>query len=131
LRDQQTRLDAGGVQVFAVTFESAQRIADYRAREPIAFPILRDPRREAYRAFGLERNPRRAFAAPATSWYYVRQAARGRLPWFRSGDYIQLGGDVVLSAAGEPCWVYASREPADRPSIEDLLRVLKVSDDDR
>lgn len=122
MRDHQVQFDASGIQIFAVTFESRSRVRTYRDREPAAFPVLRDPRREAYAAFGFDRRPIRSVWSPRTFWYYLRQALRGRLPHLTRSDYFQLGGDVLLSPDGEVCWVYTSREPADRPTIERILR---------
>ena len=131
MREQQATLDAADLQVFVVTFESAKRVGDYQAREPVAFPVLRDPHRDAYCAFGFARNPRRALAMPTTGVYYLRNALRGRLPRLHATDMLQLGGDVVLSAGGDVCWVHASREPADRPSIDDIVRAVSECQDDR
>lgn len=111
------------VAVYAVTFESPERVRAYRQREQLAFPILRDPRRDAYRAFGLARGAREALGA-RTVGYYARQALRGRLPRLASSDWRQLGGDALLDRRGNVCWVYRSREPADRPAIAELLAAI-------
>jgi hypothetical protein len=120
-RDELTRYD---VRVFAVTFESRGRVDAYLARESPGFPILRDPRRAAYRAFGLGRRGTLGIWSPRTLWYYARQALRGRLPRVARADMHQLGGDVLLAPDGGVCWLYRSRQPADRPSIDDILTAL-------
>ncbi|HUG17273.1 MAG TPA: peroxiredoxin-like family protein [Thermomicrobiales bacterium] len=126
LRERQPELDTLGVRVFVVAFESAASVRRYRARHDIPWPVLRDPRRDAYRAFGMERNPVRALVSPKTIWHYLRQAMRGRLPRLTASDYAQLGGDVLLSATGERCWVHVSREPADRASIDQIVRAARA-----
>jgi hypothetical protein len=122
LRERRAELDAFGVQVFAVTFESTKRVRQFRERETLHVPILRDPSRAAYRAYGIERKPVQSLGSRVTGWYYLRQALRFRLPRVVPSDFFQLGGDVLISASGDICWVYASREPADRPSIDRILR---------
>jgi hypothetical protein len=127
LREREGDLRKAGIdKVYAVTFESTARIQEYRERENPPFPILRDARRTGYAAFGIGRGSAVGNWRPATAWYYVRQAVRGRLPHFARSDYQQLGGDVLLAADGSAAWVYRSREPADRPSVDDVLDAARA-----
>ena len=121
MREREADLRARGVRVFGVTFESGARVAEYQQREAPPFPILRDPGRAAYRAFGISRAPAHRVWAPRTALFYARQLLRGRLPRHARSDYYQLGGDVLLTPGGEVGWVYRSREPADRPSVRAIL----------
>jgi len=130
LREAEAELAARGVQVFAVTFEAAGRVRDYRQRETIPYPILRDPARAAYRAFGIERRGATSIWRPRTIWYYVKSALRGRFAGSVKADLYQLGGDVLLGPSGAVCWVYRSREPADRPGIETILKEIDDCRDD-
>ncbi len=131
MREREAELAACGVRVFAVTFEPARRVREYRARESAPYPILRDPERVAYRAFGLQRREHAACIwRPKTIWYYVKNALRGRLPHVARADYYQLGGDVLLSPSGAVCWVYRSAEPADRPSVDLILKEVHDCRDD-
>lgn len=98
---------------------------EYREREGIDVSMLRDPRRDAYRAFGIQRAGLPGVWAPRTIWYYVKQVLRGRLPRFDRSDWYQLGGDVLLNEQGQAVWVYRSREPADRPSVEAVLSEVR------
>jgi len=123
-------LAARGVRVFAVTFEPAERVREYRERELVPYPILRDPGRAGYRLFGIERRGIGSVWRPRTIWYYVKSALHGQLRGSGGADIYQLGGDVLLSASGAVCWVYRSREPADRPSVETILREVDGCRDD-
>jgi len=121
LRERQPELDALGVRVFAVTFESEARVREFQARAPLPFPVLRDPCRVAYRAFGLERRgPTTVWNIP-TLWFYLRRLLRGQPPPRIRADPFQLGGDVILSADGRRGWAYASRDPVDRPSADGVV----------
>ncbi len=125
MREREAELEAHGARVFAVTFESASRVREYRERESTPFPILRDPRRAGYQAFGIERRDNAmSLWRPKTFWYYVKSTLRGKLPKVARVDHYQLGGDVLLSSTGEVCWVYRSEEPADRPSINKVIEEL-------
>jgi hypothetical protein len=124
LRERAAELERLGVTIYAVTFESQARIAAFRAATPLPFPLLRDPEREVYRAFGLGRRPLTTIWGPATAWYYARNLLQGRLPARSSGsDRYQLGGDVILKADRSGGWVYRSRHPADRPAFENILAI--------
>jgi hypothetical protein len=123
LRERRDDFQRLGVRVYVVTFESAGRVAAFRQREQVPEPILRDPRRAAYRAFGLGRqNIVQATFSFATLWYYLRQLLRGRWPRLARADMGQLGGDVLLDSDGSVLWVHRSREPVDRPSVRAILR---------
>ena len=125
MREREAELTDRRVRVFAVTFESAKRVREYRGRESIPYPILRDRRRAGYRSFGLERRESAVGVwRPRTLWYYVKSTIRLRFPHVARADHYQLGGDVLLSRSGAICWVYRSQEPADRPDIDAILKEI-------
>ena len=124
MREREAELTARGVRIFVVTFEPARQVRAYRSQESIAFPILRDPQREAYRAFGLDRRGPASIWRPRTIWFYGSRLLRGRLPGRSRADIYQLGGDVILTSSGAVCWVYRSTEPADRPDVDTILKEL-------
>lgn len=66
--------------------------------------------------------------------YYARAAWSGKkLPKGRPGDDIyQLGGDAILDGGddagtgkGKALYTYSSKNPADRPTVEDLIKELE------
>jgi hypothetical protein len=122
LRERQTEFDRRGVRVFAVTFESETRVREYQEKGRLPFPVLRDPRREGYKRFGIERQGTRKIYSPGTIWYYLKSVLKGRKLEFAQSDYYQLGGDVLLDADGSVFWVYQSQNPADRPSVDEILK---------
>lgn len=128
MREQADALDLLDVRVFAVTFESRARIAEYQREDPLPFPLLRDPRRNGYRLFGLERRPATTIWGPAALWYYGRRLLQGQLPKRASGsDQYQLGGDVILRFDRSGGWIYRSKNPADRPSVASITSLIRHS----
>lgn len=124
MRERQPELEALGVQIFAVTFESEARLREFQAGEPLPFPLLRDPGRAAYRALGLaRRGPATVWNVP-TLWFYLRRLLRGQPPPRIRADPFQLGGDVILSTDGRRVWVYASRDPVDRPTADEVVDLM-------
>jgi hypothetical protein len=116
-----------GLRAAAITFAGPRLLAAFERELDLELPVLGDPRRALYAAFGFRR------ASVARVWLDPRSVAhdlslrvrggpsRPRLP---AQDTLQLGGDVVLDAAGRVRWIYASRGPEDRPSVEAMISAM-------
>ena len=89
------------------------------------FPLLMDPERESYRAFGLKSSVARTYFSPATIWYYAKAILKGRKihPKPRGNPH-QMGGDFLIDCDGSLLLAHPSREPADRPSVEAILEKM-------
>lgn len=124
MRERRAELETRGVRILTVAFESSEQVRDFVARDAPGFPVLRDPERAAYRAFGFGRPGALRIWAPRTLAFYARKLLRGQLPRHFESDPFQLGGDVLLAPDGRPWWVYRSQQPADRPSVDQLLQAL-------
>jgi hypothetical protein len=91
----------------------------------LTVPLLSDPTWSTYRAFGFGRaGARTLLLSPRTWWAGFRAVLKGRLPRRPTEDYAELGGDVLLTPDGLVAWIYRSRNAADRPRPEDVLRNL-------
>ena len=90
----------------------------------LPFPLLSDPERDAYWAYGLRSGNLRRIFGPGTIWAYVKLLAAGQWYHFRRSDFLQLGGDFVIDAAGVVQYEYRSAAPHDRPAVEQLVRIL-------
>ncbi len=112
-----------GVDVALVTFTRTEELDRYQRRADLPFPILVDPDRATYRAYGLGRGSFTRVWGWATIRRYaeiLRASGPGRLrPW--TEDTRQLGGDFVIAPDGTLAWGFWGTGPADRPSVDDLL----------
>jgi hypothetical protein len=64
--------------------------------------------------------------APAHLWpAYIKLLLRGRKLHLPSADIHQLGGDVLIDPAGIVRWRHVSSDPADRPSVESILEIVR------
>ena len=106
-----------------MTFESARVAQAYAAETGIEWPILVDETRHLYRAYGMLAGGMWDIWGPASWWAYLKELARGRLPRASRSDFRQLGGDVLIDPAGIVRFHHVGRGPADRPSVDTLLRV--------
>jgi hypothetical protein len=89
------------------------------------FPLLLDPERRVYRAYGLQRSVLRAWT-PRVIWYYLRRVALGDRLHPLQGDPHQLGGNFIVDALGIVRLAHRSRDPVDRPAVDRLLQTLST-----
>ena len=111
-------------EVFIVSFGVERWARAWLRETEVPFPLLLDQDRRVYRAYGLERSARRAWA-PRVIWHYVRQLAAGRRLHAIEGDPHQLGGDFIIDRNGIVRFAHRERDPVDRPPVARLLEVLR------
>jgi hypothetical protein len=122
-RDQ---LAAAGCSVLVVTQARPEQLARYATRYGWRVPLVADPERAAYRAFGLERTSWLTFFRPRVLWGYFRGMLRGygvKTP-YAGEDVLQLGGDFVLDRERRVVFAYPSIDPTDRPRVPAILTAL-------
>ncbi len=119
-----TELAALETQVVTISFESSYWTKVWLEETHSPFPFLIDPEREAYRAYGLQASALRAWS-PRTLWYYLKAAWQGRERLGKRGDTDQLGGDFIVDRQGIVRLAQPSRDPLDRPTVAQILNVLR------
>jgi len=109
--------------VALVTFTDPVSLTTYSGRHDLGFPILRDPERHAYAAFGLERGSlMRVWGWRAARRYASLLRADGLRGLRRpTEDTRQLGGDFVVDADGRLAWGFWGDGPDDRPSVDEIV----------
>ena len=115
--------------VLVVSFDPPRRIGGYCRLHRLPFVCLSDERRAAYRAYGLGRaswlrtlTPRAL--APYVTLYFRARRGGGRRPDYGGQDLRQMGGDFVVAPDGRLTLAHASHDPADRPSVEQILAAI-------
>jgi len=125
LRRRQRDFDRLGAAVLVVSFEAPRQAARMARTLGLPYPVLSDPERRAYRAFGLRRGERGRVWGWRTAGAYLRGLARGTLPRRPHGDTGQLGGDFVIDREGAIVFAFRGETPADRPSVDALLDAVR------
>lgn len=120
-------IQSSGGEVVIISFESRARLVQLARQLRLPFPLLSDPERDVYQAYGLVKGSWIQVFGPKTAWAYLKLLLRGRRYHFQRSDLRQLGGDFVIDPAGVVRYEYRSTQPEDRPNMEDLLRVLNES----
>jgi peroxiredoxin len=111
--------------VFIVSFGTLPAVQQWMRETCTNFTVLLDRERTVYNAYGLERSYWRSRNLH-TRWYYFKAWLSGKKAHDSHGDDTsQLGGDFIVDRNGILRLVYPSHDPADRPTVDDLLKVLK------
>lgn len=122
----QPRLTAAGFRTLVIVQATPAVLKPHLDRRPLPFPVVSDPDRTAYRAFGLGRVGWLHFARPDVMLRYAWLMLRGwlaRAP-YKGEDIRQLGGDFVLSPSLTVEYARPSRAATDRPSGRAILRAV-------
>ncbi len=125
LRHRYEEFRAAGAEVAAVSFAQSKALLPYARDLHLPFPLLSDPERGAYKAYGLLRGSFWSIFGPKTVWEYVKLISHGRLFRGIQADPFQLGGDFVIDGQGIVRFAYRSEEPTDRPSADRLLQAVR------
>ena len=124
----QAKLDefrALGAEILIVSFVQPQRLRQYLSVHPWPFRVFADPSRGVYRALSLGSATWSQLLRPRVIVRYLGLILRGRMPHMAQEDVHQLGGDFVLDRTGRVVFEHRSRDPADRPSVSELLDAVR------
>ncbi len=125
LRQHDERVARNNIKVVVVTFEGAENALNYKGETKLDWPVAIDSSRELYAYYGLAKAGFWDLWGFSTWRIYIREILKGNLPKPARHDIHQRGGDVLLNPEGMVKMHYVSRGPADRPKIEDVLRLVE------
>ena len=117
--------EALNTKIVAVSFGTAYWARAWMQETQSPFPVWLDATRDSYTAYGLDRSVLASWG-PANLWYYAKALVRGEQLQEKRGDTDQLGGNFIVDNEGMIRFVYPSKDPTDRPEIDDLLVTLKA-----
>jgi peroxiredoxin len=116
---------AAGGDVIAVFQYRADPTYHFCRKRKVPFDCLGDPDREGYHAAGLERGGAREYIGPQLVTGFVRAARKGAFAGVPKGDVAQRPGTFVVDTDGRVAFAHYSKDSADNPDTEDLLKVLR------
>lgn len=114
-------LQRAGIDVALVGMGTPAESAAFRRELELPFPVLSDPDRAAYRAFGTIVAGAREFLTPAAGRAMIGAALRGNRGGRPVGDVRQLGGTWLIDRAGVVVWARPSAFAGDHPAPADIL----------
>ncbi len=127
MRQYEAELEALDVRVAVVTFQTGFLVDAYIRETQLRWPVLIDDALELYRSYGIGRGGWQDIWGPATWWVYLKLLLRGRKLQPSAMDVNQLGGDVLVDPVGIVRLHHVGRGPADRPSVDSLLEIVRES----
>jgi len=110
--------------VLLISFASSPLALAWLEETGAPFPVLLDPARTVYQAYGVERSWLRSWNL-RTFWRYVQLLSAGRKWRGIWGDSAQLGGDFIVDATGVVRLAYRSQDPTDRPDVGHILAIFR------
>lgn len=110
--------------VVGVTFAPPASVAVFAHALDLDIPILCDPAFATYAVFGFGKTSWTALLHVRYWRRLLTALRRGRRFGRPQEDVRQLGGDAVLDATQRLTWIFRSRFPADRPSVDEVRRRL-------
>ena len=108
-----------------VTFDDDFMAKLYVKQTELEWPLLLDVDRQLYRGYHMEVGSWWSILNPVSIAKYVGLLLRGQRLQKSGSDYRQLGGDILVDAAGIVRLHHVSQNPHDRPAVDELLAVIR------
>jgi len=113
------------INIVVVTFEKEPTASAYKCKTGLTWPLLIDAEKKLYSAYGMTKAGFKDIWGYRTWKAYLKEIVQGRLPKKSSGDIYQRGGDILIDPQGIVRLHHVGKGPADRPSVESILTLLK------
>lgn len=121
MRRARPALAAAGLDLLMVGMGTPEQTAAFARELDLPFPVLADPERVAYRAYGLPETSPRAMLRPASGVALARAMLGGHRGGRPVGDPRQLGGAFVIDRQGIVRLSHPSTHLGDHATVEELL----------
>jgi alkyl hydroperoxide reductase subunit AhpC len=125
LRNDWERFEAAGLAIVAIGQGSAARSKEFRAQMELPFPLLADPRRLAFGAYGLLQMSVREEANLASLRNVVQATIRYGGAASTDQDMRQLGGVFVVGTDGIVRYIHRARRASDHPPHDALIAAIR------
>jgi len=97
----------------------------YVASASLVWPLLLDADKNLYRRYSMERGTFWQLYNPLSILKYLLLIATGTVPGKPGSDWNQMGGDVLIDPDGVIRMHFVSSNPHDRPSVKEILSIIK------
>lgn len=121
MRDATPELTKAGVTVAVVGMGTPAQTADFVRELSLPYPVLSDPDRSAYAAYGNVKMGLRQMANPRGAMAVAGAMKRGNTGGSMVGDPMQLGGVWVISSKGEVLMARPSAYMGDHASVAEII----------
>jgi peroxiredoxin len=126
LHRSKAQFENNGFQVVLVGLGTFDQAEAFKKQFSLSFPIICDPEKKLYRAYGLGRGSVVSMASPALLLKGLKTLSRGHIPGVPQGDVMQMPGVFLIDTYGNIRYAHYSKDPSDNPSIETLLALKDI-----
>lgn len=126
LHRSKTQFEDNGFQVVLVGLGTHDQAEAFKKQFFLSFPIICDPEKKLYQAFGLGRGSVASMASPALLLTGLRTMLRGHTPGMPRDDIMQMPGVFLIDTSGNIRYAHYSKDPSDNPSIATLLALKDI-----
>jgi alkyl hydroperoxide reductase subunit AhpC len=130
LRQQANEFKDHGARVVLVGLGSVDETAAFKVRFDVPFDMIADPHKQLFGAFGLKRASTGSLLSVGMALKGLTALAKGHGLGAPSGDVKQLPGVFIIDTKGDIRYSHHAADPADHPSPDTLLEVLRADSAD-
>lgn len=127
MRDQIDEFNRLSVNIVVVTFENDFFARSYVAETDLDWPLLIDSARDLYMAYDMLQASFLDLWGLKSWQVYLRELLKGQKLHMATNDIHQRGGDIVIDPDGIIRLHHVGNGPADRPSVERILQIIRNS----
>jgi peroxiredoxin len=126
LRQKITQFEQTGSRVVLVGMGTPEESAAFIKNAGVSFPMISDPKRQLYQAFGLKMAAVLELLSPALTFKALATMARGHSVGLPIGDIRQLPGVFIINTDGQIVYSHVASDAADHPDPEKILTALRA-----
>lgn len=124
LRLKLPQIEQAGVRVVLVGMGTPEESAAFAEKSGFPFPVISDPGRRLYQAFGLKMASALDLLSPSVAFKALTAMAQGHGVGRPVGDIRQLPGVFIIDTGGRIVFSHIARDPADHPDADTILAAL-------
>lgn len=125
LRNKAADFGKAGARVVLVGMGPPKESEEFLKKFALPFAMICDPERKLYAAYGLKQMGTFGFLSPSLALKSIATLAKGNMVGMPEGDVKQLAGVFIIDVTGHVRFRHLSKDPADFPPSEDVLKALK------
>jgi peroxiredoxin len=99
--------------------------AAFEMKFDVPFPLISDPNRQLYQAFGLRMVSTLELLSPSVAVKGILAITKGHTVGIPIGDVRQLPGVFIINTNGRIVYSHFAGDPSDHPDPDTILEALK------
>jgi len=126
LHRSKARFENKGFQIVLVGLGTPAQAEAFKNKFSLSFPLICDPEKKLYQAYGLGRGSVAGLASPTLFLKGLKTLSRGHTPGVPQGDVMQMPGVFLIDTSGNIRYAHYSKDPSDNPPGGTLLALEDI-----